>query len=255
MEDEKYVFFQDVREKKVTGYSARKQRSHCGKGGRVKFPSDYLTKKELKNMSGECRSYRMNSPMSWNEFRAMPKDLQVAYIKAIREKYNPPVSAIAKMMGCGRANLSRHLLNLGFEKQERGTHPWDKMGFAQWCFGMPKTEECQSVQEEVKEEISAEEAEEILDILGEEHKEQEAVEKIVPASNVAAPVEGSRFLSSDVLNRLCEAVEKTEREVCAIPESGSLTFTGNPVTILNTLGKLLSYRHVTLTVNWDVVEG
>ena len=90
MEDEKYVFFQDVREKKVTGYSARKQRSHCGKGGRVKFPSDYLTKKELKNMSGECKSYRMNSPMKWLEFRFMPRDLQIAYIKAIKEKYNPP---------------------------------------------------------------------------------------------------------------------------------------------------------------------
>ena len=222
MNDEKYVFFQEVKEKKVTGYSARKQRSHCGKGGRVKLPSDYLTKKELKNMSGECKSYRMNSPMKWQEFKAMPKDLQIAYIKAVKEKYNPPVSAMARMFGCDRANLSRCLISLGFEKNDRGPKTWDKMGFAEWCFGMPKTEECQSVQEEVKEEISAEEAEEILDILGEKQEQ--------------------------------ETVEEDKKKVCAIPESGSLTFSGNPVSILNTLGNLLSYRKVSLSVTWNVVE-
>ena len=242
MEDEKYVFFQDVREKKVTGYSARKQRSHCGKGGRVKLPSDYLTKKELKNMSGECKSYRMNSPMKYQEFKAMPNDLQIAYIKAIKEKYhNPPIVAIAQMMGIERAHLSRHLKSLGFEKGERGARPWDKMGFAEWCFGLPKTEECQSVEEDVKEEIPAEVA--------------EIVEEVVPTSNAEAPIEGFHILPSDVLNRLCEAADKNRTEVCAIPESGSLTFTGNPVTILNTLGNLLSYRNVTLSVNWNVVEG
>ena len=222
MNDEKYVFFQEVKEKKVTGYSARKQRSHCGKGGRVKLPSDYLTKKELKNMSGECKSYRMNSPMKWQEFKAMPKDLQIAYIKAVKEKYNPPVSAMARMFGCDRTNLSRCLISLGFEKNDRGPKTWDKMGFAEWCFGMPKTEECQSVQEEVKEEISAEEAEEILDILGEKQEQ--------------------------------ETVEEDKKKVCAIPESGSLTFSGNPVSILNTLGNLLSYRKVSLSVTWNVVE-
>ena len=196
-------------------------------------------------MSGECRSYRMNSPMKWYEFKAMPKDLQIAYIKAIKEKYDPPIVAIAKMMGCERANLSRYLTSLGFEKGERGHHPWDKMGFAEWCFGVPKTEENQSVQEEVKEEISAEVPE----------VEQTVVEEDVSTSNVEAPIEGFHILPSDVLNRLCEAVEEDEKKVCAIPESGSLTFTGNPASILNTLGNLLSYRNVTLSVNWNVVEG
>ena len=253
MNDEKYVFFQDLKEKKVTGYSARKQRSHCGKGGRVKLPSDYLTKKELKNMSGECKSYRMNSPMKWQEFKAMPKDLQIAYIKAVKEKYNPPVSAMARMFGCDRTNLSRCLISLGFEKNDRGPKTWDKMGFAEWCFGMPKTEECQSVQEEVKEEISAEEAEEILDILGEK-QEQETVEEVVSTSIVETPYDGFHILPEDVLNRLLEAVEEDKKKVCAIPESGSLTFSGNPVSILNTLGNLLSYRKVSLSVTWNVVE-
>lgn len=247
MNDEKYVFFQDVKEKKVTGYSARKQRSHCGKGGRVKLPSDYLTKKELKNMSGECKSYRLNSPMKWQEFKSMPRDLQIAYIKAIKEKYNPPIAAIAKMMEIDRSNLSRHLMILGFENGERGRKPWDKMGFAEWCFGLPKTEESQSVQEEVKEDVPVDVAE-VPDV------EETVAEESVSTSNAEAPNQEFHILPGDVLNRLLEAVEEDQKKVCAIPESGSLTFTGNPVTILNTLGNLLSYRKVSLSVSWNALE-
>lgn len=238
MNDEKYVFFQEVKEKKVTGYSARKQRSHCGKGGRVKLPSDYLTKKELKNMSGECKSYRMNSPMKWQEFKAMPRDLQIAYIKAVKEKYNPPIAAIAKMMEIDRSNLSRHLMILGFENGERGRKPWDKMGFAEWCFGVPKTEECQNV-EEVKEEIPAEEVMQTEEITIAEddlpwNKPEE--EEIEPA---AEPVHHT-YVSLDNMR--------------AIPEVGSLTFTGNATQIMNTLVNLLGNTKVMLSVNWNVVE-
>lgn len=254
MEDEKYVFFQDLREKKVTGYSARKQRSHCGKGGRVKFPSDYLTKKELKNMSGECKSYRMNSPMKWQEFKAMPKDLQIAYIKAIKEKYDPPVVAIAKMMDADRANLSRYLISLGFEKQKTGQRTWDKMGFAEWCFGVPKTEECQSVQEEVKEETSvktveevvqecvaaAEEAEEILTLIGEEFTD-------------IRPSETDVELEQKKLHAARMQAE-TEQLRMAIPSSGRMSFDDNANNILIALNALLGNKRVMLSVSWDVVE-
>ena len=43
MTDEKYTYIQDVRDKKVTARSARSKRTHNGKGGSVKFPSDYMT--------------------------------------------------------------------------------------------------------------------------------------------------------------------------------------------------------------------
>ena len=251
MEDEKYVFFQDVREKKVTGYSARKQRSHCGKGGRVKFPSDYLTKKELKNMSGECRSYRMNSPMKWQEFKSMPKDLQIAYIKAIKEKYNPPIVAIAKMMEIDRANLSRYLMSLGFEKGERGQRPWDKMGFAEWCFGTKKAEECQSVQEKVEDDISAEEAEEILDILG----EAQEVEETVVEEEIPVEKEGrwAEIPSPGLKIKLVDAA-KEPAPAFAIPASGSMNYEGDALDILRSISRLLGGAKVALSVSWDVVE-
>lgn len=41
--DEEYAYRQDCKEKAITARSARYKRTHCGKGGAVKFPSDYMT--------------------------------------------------------------------------------------------------------------------------------------------------------------------------------------------------------------------
>lgn len=46
MNDEKYVFINDCAEKKRTARGIHNKRTHAGKGGKVIFPSDYLTRKE-----------------------------------------------------------------------------------------------------------------------------------------------------------------------------------------------------------------
>lgn len=45
MNDEKYVFITDCAEKKRTARGIHNKRTHNGKGGKVLFPSDYLTRK------------------------------------------------------------------------------------------------------------------------------------------------------------------------------------------------------------------
>jgi hypothetical protein len=249
--DEQWDFVKDSIDKKNVARSARHARTHCGKSGGVKLPCDFMSKKELKAMSGECKSYRLNSPMSWKELRAMPEDLQIAYIKAIKEKYNPTVTAIGKMMGVERANLSKYLHSLGFEKASRGVHPWDKEGFAEWCFGVPKKEECQSVQEEAKEEISDEEAEEILDILGEEHKEQAVVEEKIPVEKES---HWHEIPSPTLKVKVIDAAEEPA-PAFAIPASGNLSYEGDALDILRSISRLLGGAKVALSVSWDVVEG
>ena len=67
MKDETYAFISDVKEKGFTARSARHTRTHCGKGGRVRLPSDNLSKKELEKLNGECKSFRLNDPMGRKE--------------------------------------------------------------------------------------------------------------------------------------------------------------------------------------------
>lgn len=181
-------------------------------------------------MNGECKSYRLNEPMKWAEFKVMPDDLKVVYIKAIREKYNAPVAAIAGMMGVDRAQLSRHLAGLGFKGLLKGKYQWDKMAFAEWCYGAPlEASEEEPAAEEVQQPAWAvEEAPVVEDDLpwNELEEEEEA-----PA---AEPV--------------------TLTSLMAVPESGSMTFTGDATRIMNTLVNLFGGAKIKINVHWDVME-
>ena len=147
MKDEEFVYKSDVRDKAITARSARHTRTHCGKGGRVRFPSDNLSKKELMKMNGEVKSYRLNSPMSWAEFKSMPDDLKVVYIQALRKKYKVPDVNIAGMLGIGRQAFIKEVNRLGVSqgKAAGGRRKWDKEGFFAWANGVdvptPVTEE------------------------------------------------------------------------------------------------------------------
>lgn len=139
MKDEEYLYRSDVREKAITARSARRTRTHCGKGGAVKLPSDYLTRKELNAMNGEVKSYRLNDPMSYKQFKKLPDDIKVLYITQIRSKWNPPDNEIAKMLGVCKATMIRCVADLGINKGKKGggKWEWDKDGFYSWAFGTP----------------------------------------------------------------------------------------------------------------------
>ena len=113
LSDEQWDMIEDSISKKRTAQSARHRRTHCGKGGSVKFPSDYMTKKELKAMNGECKSYRLNDPMMWEEFKQLPDDIKIMYIKCIREKYDIPDKYLADAMGVASPTFCRWMKCLG----------------------------------------------------------------------------------------------------------------------------------------------
>ena len=118
MPDEQYVMISDSIEKKKIAHSSHNRKTHCGKGGRVKFPSDYLSKKELKAMNGDVKSYNLNKPMTWEEFRSMPQDLQIMYIKKLRNEFGVPDIVLSKAMGVCKSSFSKAMkdLNLSLGK-------------------------------------------------------------------------------------------------------------------------------------------
>ena len=229
MSDEAYEYMQDSRDKKITARSARHTRTHCGKGGAVKFPSDYMTEKERKAMSGECKSYRMNSPMTWNEFKDMPDDLKILYIKAIREKYNVPDKNIANMFGISAPVMSRYFKCLGLAQGKAvsgSKRTWDKEGFLAWCGGAKGGTVNKS-------EVEIEgDAVEVVD------KDTEVVESINSSDEV------------EQTNK-CECCGETKY---IVPETGEMNFKGNVNDILRTINKILDGSNVRLSVQWNVVE-
>lgn len=244
MKDETYAFISDVKDKKITARSARNMRTHCGKGGRVRLPSDNLSKKELQKMSGECKSYKLNEPMGWEVFMSMPDDIKVTYIKLIREKFGCPDSKIGTMMGADKDRISRTFKKLGLNnsKPKKNTK-WDKEGFWAWVNGVdklptPAVENLTVTQEDL------EDIEQMMPGVKNLHIKAEAVE------------EPETFVEEDLpWDEPDDPIPMVEFKPCtATPCNGSMTFKCPASQALNTLAQLLGDANVNISVMWRVVE-
>jgi hypothetical protein len=216
MKDEQFVFLQDAREKKNIARSSRNRRTHNGRRGAVKFPSDYLTKKEWNAMNGEVKSYRINEPMTWHEFKALPDEIKITYIKAIRERFNPPDAQIARMLGGPQATFSKYVKDLGLMRGQGKTTGYNKRAFWDWV------------------EISR-------------AKTNAALEEI-PVCPASEPLEDE---SKKALVKLKEAFKPFEH---AVPCSGELAFNGNAEEALKTVTRMLGSASVKITIKWEALE-
>lgn len=133
--DEQYMMISDSREKKSIAASAFKQRTHCGKGGSVKFPSDYLTKKERDAMNGEVKSYRMNEPISWEEFSEWPTEHKVTYIKKLRERFGVNDKYIADMFGIACNIMLAYFREFGLDAKTACDDNFEREKFFAWRTG------------------------------------------------------------------------------------------------------------------------
>lgn len=211
MKDETFVFIQDVREKKSTARSARNRRTHNGKSGRVKFPSDNLSRKEMEAMNGEVKSYRLNEPMTWEEFKRMPDDIKISYIKLIREKFNAFDSAIAEMMGVSKVTLSLEIkrLGLGHGTKHGGNRTWnEREAFYAWAHGV----------------LVAATVEESTEAV-----EQPEERQMASLEDICEPVPAPEI----------KMLPKREEKTTVIPHSGTMTFEGRAEDVLNTVSALL----------------
>lgn len=208
---EKQIFYEDSKEKKIIARSAFAKNHH---GGRVRLPSDNMTKKEITKMNGEVKAYRMNEPMKWQEYKALPDDLKIAYIKSLREKYGVPDAHIAKMMEVNRTSLVRQIgaLGIGVGKDAH-KKPWDCKGFYEWA-GMKERQESteQTEPEPMNEPI------------------EEATEKFI-----------------------AEVVAEEPKSCGSVPTSGHLNFTDNADKALELVKAILEDQKVKISVVWEVI--
>lgn len=215
MTDEKYVFISDVRDKKRTARGSFNMRTHAGKGGAVKFPSDYLTKKELRAMNGETKTYNINAPMDWKEFKSMPDDIEAMYIKALRERYGVMNINIAEMLGVHPVTFAKEINRLGFSGQGKGNRRsnFDSEGWCKWLNGI----------RDPKEEIPVEEP-------------------------VEEPV-------VDVAEDVCEPMEVCEVEPVriAVPKTGQMLFEGDARSVAKAIEQILQDSKVKITVRWEMM--
>lgn len=90
--------------------------AHMKRGSKSKkctLPSDYLTAAQKRRLNGPVSTYKLDEPMSWESFKAMPEDLQKKYILNLQETYQANDKMIAKLFGKSDVTVGEHRKRLG----------------------------------------------------------------------------------------------------------------------------------------------
>ena len=273
MPDEQYVMISDSIEKKKIAHSSHNRKTHCGKGGRVKFPSDYLSKKELKAMNGDVKSYNLNKPMTWEEFRSMPQDLQIMYIKKLRNEFGVPDIVLSKAMGVCKSSFSKAMkdLNLSLgksagatakqwlnsEKSSKFSEYWNKFSKKDESIKEESVEDETEVESTKETSISKEFAQigtYVTDGFTKGINKHDDLSTNTTNDPVTIPEPSQNYyLAHDLDNyAVCHTAEP---EHIAIPTGGRLSFDCKFDDAVKVLESILSGTNVRLTVDWVVVKG
>lgn len=104
MTDVEYILREDARSKKSSGRGVY-SRKRGSKSKSCSLPSDRLTEKQKKELSGEVKTYNLSVRLSYAEFKQMPPDLMSEYVNRLVSTYGANFSDIAQSMGITRETL------------------------------------------------------------------------------------------------------------------------------------------------------
>ena len=112
-------------------------------------------------MNGECKSYRLNDPMTWAEFKDMPDDLKIKYISMIRNAYGVSDNFIANhLFRVSQPTVGAEMrrLGIGLGKHSGSGKASDRDSFLAWCgvkaLAQTEPEEFEDVCEEYAEPVN-----------------------------------------------------------------------------------------------------
>lgn len=90
------VYRDDIREKKSIKNSVNKT-NRTGKGP-IRFPSDYLTRKEKQALNSECKSWKFSEFPDRRDFDQMSDDIKISYLNWMLNVYNVGIANISEIV-------------------------------------------------------------------------------------------------------------------------------------------------------------
>lgn len=94
-------FDYDVMQKKRIARGAA-HRKRGTKSKKCTLPSDYLTKKELKALDGEVKTYNIHQRLTYTQFKELPDDLATDHINWLIETFGCNAEAIGRSLGVSK---------------------------------------------------------------------------------------------------------------------------------------------------------
>ena len=102
------------------------------KHGGCHLPHEDLTPAQMKRRNGPIMTYSMNQPMSWNDFKSIPHDLQQQYLDGLHARFGVGPSDIAKYLFLRTPNnLRQSTVAMGLTVAKRDKNR-DLDGFLAW---------------------------------------------------------------------------------------------------------------------------
>lgn len=93
--------------------------AHMKRGSKSKkcsLPSDHMTPAEWKRRNGPVSTYKLDAPMSWEQFREMPFDLRKKYLNSLYDLYGASDARIGAMMLVSPPTVARARAELGIHR-------------------------------------------------------------------------------------------------------------------------------------------
>lgn len=152
-------FDHEVRDRVNVARSARcKKASVKGPRG-CTLPSDYLTDAQKRKLNGPVESFRLDKPLSLEEFRRLPDDLKKEYILGLQREYRASDIMIADLFGVTNGAVWLWRRDLGIPALGRGKVATVRSehikAWVSWLNGETGKEETETT-------VVAEESEEIM---------------------------------------------------------------------------------------------
>ena len=117
--DIKNEFYATIREKKTANFHFKPKP--------LRFGHENLTRKELKALNGETKTYTFTSCHTIQEFKKYPKDIQIEFLKFLKKRYENRMSYMAAFLNTSRPTLRSLLKSYGlYEEVESIRLPHDK---------------------------------------------------------------------------------------------------------------------------------
>lgn len=128
-DDTRSAYYDDLREKSALARSAKS-------AARLKYArrTREYTRKELEAMNCPTYSVNLKEPITYEKFKAIPKDLQKVYLDEVFKNYRIGPSAIARMFGISNQYCGKLLRDLGYSFPTRASRKAEA-AFAAFCEG------------------------------------------------------------------------------------------------------------------------
>ena len=104
MTDEKFEYFNEVKEKSITARSAK---AYAQKA------KPHYTRKELEAMNGPTHSVNVKKYISYDEFKALPDSLKKSYLENLIVTWHIGANALARMWNITAGTMSPIMKRLG----------------------------------------------------------------------------------------------------------------------------------------------